>query len=99
MCVLASRALLLYSLFVFFFQAEDGIRDIGVTGVQTCALPISFFVQAFYIPSGSMENTLRIGDRVLVSKLTPGPFDLERGDIVVLGDPGSWLAEDRKSVV
>src|SRR5258707_348805 len=28
--------------FVFFFQAEDGIRDIGVTGVQTCALPISF---------------------------------------------------------
>src|SRR3712207_9234210 len=26
--------------FVFFFQAEDGIRDIGVTGVQTCALPI-----------------------------------------------------------
>src|SRR3712207_6925300 len=28
--------------FFFFFQAEDGIRDIGVTGVQTCALPISF---------------------------------------------------------
>src|SRR3712207_7612997 len=27
--------------FFFFFQAEDGIRDIGVTGVQTCALPIS----------------------------------------------------------
>src|SRR3712207_7362793 len=35
--------LYLYScfLFFFFFQAEDGIRDIGVTGVQTCALPIS----------------------------------------------------------
>src|SRR3712207_7589194 len=28
----------------FFFQAEDGIRDIGVTGVQTCALPISNFL-------------------------------------------------------
>src|SRR3712207_7229602 len=27
---------------VFFFQAEDGIRDIGVTGVQTCALPIYY---------------------------------------------------------
>src|SRR3712207_9479215 len=27
-------------LYLFFFQAEDGIRDIGVTGVQTCALPI-----------------------------------------------------------
>src|SRR5947209_14748571 len=30
-------------LIFFFFQAEDGIRDIGVTGVQTCALPISLF--------------------------------------------------------
>src|SRR3712207_8971910 len=29
-----------FVLFFFFFQAEDGIRDIGVTGVQTCALPI-----------------------------------------------------------
>src|SRR3712207_8008536 len=29
--------------FFFFFQAEDGIRDIGVTGVQTCALPICLF--------------------------------------------------------
>src|SRR3712207_8306203 len=28
---------------IFFFQAEDGIRDIGVTGVQTCALPISLY--------------------------------------------------------
>src|SRR3712207_8169933 len=33
--------MILVTLFVFFFfQAEDGIRDIGVTGVQTCALPI-----------------------------------------------------------
>src|SRR5258707_4370389 len=31
---------------VFFFQAEDGIRDIGVTGVQTCALPISTTLKA-----------------------------------------------------
>ena len=30
-----------YVCLFFFFQAEDGIRDIGVTGVQTCALPIS----------------------------------------------------------
>ena len=32
--------LVCYRVFFFFFQAEDGIRDIGVTGVQTCALPI-----------------------------------------------------------
>src|SRR2546422_5489073 len=31
-----------FILFFFFFQAEDGIRDVAVTGVQTCALPISF---------------------------------------------------------
>src|SRR2546429_271132 len=31
----------------FFFQAEDGIRDVAVTGVQTCALPISFFQDGF----------------------------------------------------
>src|SRR5438445_4009081 len=34
------RVFLLVFFFFFFFQAEDGIRDIGVTGVQTCALPI-----------------------------------------------------------
>ena len=32
---------ILFYFIIFFFQAEDGIRDIGVTGVQTCALPIS----------------------------------------------------------
>src|SRR5947209_11652516 len=32
---------LIRPMMIFFFQAEDGIRDIGVTGVQTCALPIS----------------------------------------------------------
>src|SRR3712207_411279 len=32
--------MLISGVFFFFFQAEDGIRDIGVTGVQTCALPI-----------------------------------------------------------
>src|SRR3712207_808388 len=35
--------------FFFFFQAEDGIRDIGVTGVQTCALPISSTITLNFI--------------------------------------------------
>src|SRR5215203_6596722 len=35
--------------FVFFFQAEDGIRDIGVTGVQTCALPISVWAAVRFL--------------------------------------------------
>ena len=34
-------------LFFFFFQAEDGIRDSPVTGVQTCALPICTFISTF----------------------------------------------------
>src|SRR5437879_9636299 len=37
----------LFCVFIFFFQAEDGIRDTSVTGVQTCALPI--FAEADYI--------------------------------------------------
>jgi len=51
----------------------------------------TFLVQAFSIPSGSMEDTLLVGDRVLVSKLTPRAFDLHRGDVVVFKDPGGWL--------
>lgn len=53
----------------------------------------TFLLQAFYIPSESMEQTLDIGDRVVVSKLSPGPFDLHRGDVVVFEDPGGWLPE------
>lgn len=51
----------------------------------------TFLVQPFMIPSESMEDTLVAGDRVLVSKLTPGPFDISRGDVVVFKDPGGWL--------
>src|SRR5437867_13126192 len=40
----------------FFFQAEDGIRDRTVTGVQTCALPISYHLPPF-TPSPSLEKT------------------------------------------
>src|SRR3712207_6918436 len=43
------------SFFFFFFQAEDGIRDIGVTGVQTCALPIS--APAGALPSAAAPAT------------------------------------------
>jgi signal peptidase I len=53
----------------------------------------TFLVQAFYIPSQSMEDTLLIGDRVLVSKLTPGPLALHHGDVIVFKDPGGWLPE------
>ncbi|MEU3570567.1 signal peptidase I [Kitasatospora sp. NPDC036755] len=52
----------------------------------------TFFVQAFSIPSGSMEQTLAIGDRVLVDKFTPWfGAEPERGEVVVFRDPGGWL--------
>ena len=54
----------------------------------------TFLMQPFWIPSGSMNSTLIRGDRVVVSKLTPGPFDLKRGDVVVFKDPDHWLEED-----
>ena len=56
----------------------------------------TFLVQAFVIPSGSMENTIRIGDRVLVDKLTPWfGAKPERGDVVVFRDPGHWLEREQ----
>ena len=78
----------------FLQNVWGGIKEILIIAVM--ALVLSFIVktwliQAFYIPSGSMENTLVRDDRVIVSKLTPGPFDLNRGDIVVFKDPGNWL--------
>ena len=57
----------------------------------------TFLVQAFFIPSESMEDTLVVGDRVVVSKLTPGPFELQRGDVVVFADPGDWLSEQEQT--
>jgi signal peptidase I len=56
----------------------------------------TFLVQAFVIPSGSMEQTIQIGDRVLVDKLTPW-FGSKptRGDVVVFKDPGGWLEDEQ----
>lgn len=75
--------------------AGAAIREFVV--VVAMALALSFVVktwlmQAFYIPSGSMEDTLILNDRVVVNKLVPGVVDLQRGDIVVFEDPGDWLS-------
>ncbi|MFI1739593.1 signal peptidase I [Streptomyces sioyaensis] len=54
----------------------------------------TFLVQAFSIPSDSMQDTLQRGDRVLVDKLTPWfGSKPERGEVVVFHDPGGWLNE------
>jgi signal peptidase I len=50
----------------------------------------TYAIQAFYIPSGSMQNTLEIGDRVLVNKLSFEFGTIHRGDIVVFSGDGTW---------
>lgn len=53
----------------------------------------TFAIQAFYIPSGSMENTLLVGDRVLVNKIVFHTRDIARGDVIVFKGPPSWQPE------
>ena len=54
----------------------------------------AFFVQAFYIPSESMEPGLVKNDRILVQKVSYWVGgEPERGDVVVFKDPGGWLDE------
>src|SRR5256884_783123 len=48
--------------FFFFFQAEDGIRDVAVTGVQTCALPISSKTVAEWFPARERGVAVAIFD-------------------------------------
>jgi signal peptidase I len=67
---------------------------IVVVGALIIAAVIRAFVgQMFLIPSGSMEHTLEINDRIAVQKIT----DFQRGDIVVFADPGSWLGSAPES--
>src|SRR3712207_7128646 len=54
---------------VFFFQAEDGIRDIGVTGVQTCALPIFevVLIAAATVGTGDPQLDTLVGNLLVVA--------------------------------
>lgn len=70
-------------------------RDLLI--ILVVAFTISFFlktflVRSFYIPSGSMEHTLEINDRILVNQLVPDLVGVQRGDVVVFRDPGGWLS-------
>lgn len=68
------------------------VEVVAVLAIATLlsVLVRSYVAQAFYVPSGSMEPTLDIGDRIIASRMTGS--DVQRGDIVVFTDPGGWLA-------
>ena len=54
----------------------------------------TFLLQAFFIPSGSMENTLLVGDRVLVNKVVYDVRDPVRGEVVVFRGTDRWVAQE-----
>lgn len=69
------------------------LREAVVVAVIALALSFlvkTFVAQPFYIPSQSMENTLDVGDRIVVSKFTPQHSPLHRGDVIVFSQPASW---------
>jgi signal peptidase I len=64
-------------------------------GIAIALLVEAFLIQAFWIPSPSMEPTLDVGDRVLVNKLSYKFHDVNRGDVVVFERPaGASTGQD-----
>ncbi|MGA8456351.1 MAG: signal peptidase I, partial [Streptosporangiaceae bacterium] len=64
-----------------------------ITALVIALLIKTFVVQAFFIPSGSMENTLQINDKILVNKLVYHFRSIQPGDVVVFDGAGSWTPE------
>lgn len=72
------------------------IREFGLIVVIALLLSVlvrAFLVQAFYVPSSSMMDTLQIQDRILASKITTRFEGVQRGEVVVFKDPGGWLPD------
>jgi len=70
------------------------LREIPIIVVSALVVAViikTFFVHFFFVPSGSMENTLRIGDRIAVNKFSAMFSDIRRGEVVVFKDPSNWL--------
>lgn len=68
----------------------SGVKEVAliVVGALIISALLRMFVfEPFTIPSGSMENTLQVGDKVVAQKMT----DFKRGDVIVFRDPGSWV--------
>src|SRR5206468_6753114 len=89
--------LFLFFFFFFFFQAEDGIRDLIVTGVQTCALPISADVDAPSLQAHAvaaiqgLNGTDLKGRSINVSRAHPRSEGGSRGN-----PPRGWRSEERR---
>ncbi len=70
------------------------LREVPIIVISALVVSIivkTFFVHFFFIPSGSMENTLKVGDRIAVNRLASYFSDIKRGEVVVFKDPANWL--------
>lgn len=70
------------------------VRDVVLIFLAAIIISVgikTFLIRSFYIPSGSMESTLQIDDRIIVNELVPDLVAIEHGDVVVFRDPGGWL--------
>src|SRR5256886_3546332 len=98
---LATSPALLTSQFTylfFFFQAEDGIRDLTVTGVQTCALPISDGHVLVAVQAALVARELQGHQHVPVRARRPGPGRdrVPDAEFLQLGPPGPVRSEERR---
>jgi signal peptidase I len=76
------------------------LRELPVIVVAALIVSIlvkTFLIHFFYIPSGSMENTLQVGDRIAVNKFGALFTDIKRGEVVVFADPDNWLGSSDNS--
>lgn len=74
-------------------QRGSFLRELPILVVIALALALiikTYAFQAYFIPSGSMQNTLAIGDKVLVNKIVYHLRSIHRGDVVVFNGQGSW---------
>src|SRR5215203_2081107 len=91
--IMTSSTKLFSFCFFLFFQAEDGIRDIGVTGVQTCALPISVTLAEDVRPEGQLLIRYRPKSvTVPVAAVQPGPEgNVNAGTVTIMPTPPSGV--------
>ncbi len=70
------------------------LREVPIIVLSALVVAVilkTFFVHFFFVPSGSMQNTLAIGDRIAVNKFSAMFSDIRRGEVVVFKDPANWL--------
>ena len=75
---------------IFLSLLIDFVSVVGAALILSLLIK-TFLLRSFFIPSGSMLETLQINDRIFVNELVPNVIAVERGDVVVFKDPGGWL--------